>query len=171
MCSIDWTALGTWALVETTLFLVIYQVRISREQMKVKIGLDFADKFDNNAMKLARSKLAKQILAKVDHDSIQEEVINLFEDIGTFLRRNYLDEELIWATFSFYAIRWWSVCKDYILEERKRQDNDQTIFEDFENLVDVLYKVESKRRKLPRAKLEPDQDDINKFLKDEINLV
>ena len=171
MCNIDWTAWGTWALVGVTFYLVIVQTRTSREQMKMKAELDFADKFESNAMKLARSALAKQILTKVDHDCIQEDVINLFEGIGTLLRRNYLDKELVWADFSFHVIRWWSVLKDYILEERKRQDNDQTIFEDFERLVNVLYNVESKRRKLSRAELEPNHDNIIQFLNDESNLV
>ena len=174
MCNIDGTALtawGTWALVGVTFCLVIVQTRTSRDQMKMKIELDFVDKFESNAMKLARSKLAKQILAKVDHDCIQEDVINLFEAIGTVLRRKYLDKELVWADFSFHAIRWWSVLKDYILEERKRQDNDQTIFEDFENLVDILYKVEVKRRKLSLDKLKPNNDKISQFLKDESNLI
>ena len=92
MCNIDWTAWGTWALVVVTFYLVIVQTRTSRDQMKMKAELDFADKFESNAMKLARSALAKQILAKVDHDCIQEDVINLFEGIVTLLRRNYLDK-------------------------------------------------------------------------------
>jgi hypothetical protein len=170
MCVIDWTALGTWGLVLVTLWLVRCQLRTSREQMKMKLEMDISEKFDSASMKKARSTLAKQILEKSGHDDIQEDVINFFEDMVTLLRRNYLDKELLWACFSFHAIRWWSVCKDYIYEERKRQDNDQTIFEDFQYLVDILYEMESKKRNLPRARLEPSRDNIDIFLKDESNL-
>jgi len=200
MCVIDWIALGTWALVVVTgaLVMITYflskkqinilsnqiieqintsreqmkvQTDISREQMKIKIQLNLLDKFDNILMKSARSKLAKQIIAEAEHDEIQEDVIDFFEDVGTFLRREYLDKELVWADFSFYAIRWWSILKDYIFVERKRNNNDQTIFEDFETLVNILYEIESSKRKLSRSHLEPSSVDIEQFLKDESNLV
>jgi hypothetical protein len=200
MCVIDWPALGTWALVVVTgaLVMITYflskkqinilskqiieqintsreqmkvQTDIAREQMKIKIQLNLLDKFDNILMKSARSKLAKQIIAEAEHDEIQEDVIDFFEDVGTFFRRGYLDKELVWADFSFYAIRWWSILKDYIFVERKRNNNDQTIFEDFETLINILYEIELSRRKLSRSHLEPSSDDIKQFLKDESNLV
>jgi hypothetical protein len=193
MCVIDWTALGTWALVGVTYFLIKRQIDtareqmktqidisreemkaqtdIAREQMKVSILINLIDKFDSDSMKLARSKLANQILTKCDHYEIQETVINIFEDIGTFLRRDYLDKELVWASFSFHVINWWSALKGYIGDERKRQHDDSTIFEDFEKLVNTMYEVESLKRKKPRADLEPDSDDIKQFLEDEVNVL
>jgi hypothetical protein len=196
MCIIDWTALGTWILAICfigTLILIWKQINIahkqmmtqikisqeqmkaqtfiSREQMKVTIQINLIDKFESDSMKAARSKLADQILNKCEHDEIQETVLNIFEDIGIFLRRDYLDKELVWASFAFHAIRWWSILKDYVLEERKMQDDDDTIFEDFENLVKTLYEIESVKRRKSRADLEPDWLDIDQFLKDEVNLL
>jgi hypothetical protein len=199
MCVFDWTALGTWALVIVTVSSVIItyflarqqiallskqineqiiasnkqmkvQTDISREQMKIEIQLNLIGKFDSAALKSARSRLAKQMLEGVAHDEIQEDVIEFFEDVGTFLRRDYLDKELVWDDFSFFAIRWWNSLKDYILVERKRQNDDQTIFGDFEKLVNVLYEIESSKRKLTRANLEPSGAEIKQFLQDESSL-
>ncbi len=40
--------------------------------------------------------------------------MNFYESVGTFFQRGYLDPEMAWSGFSFYAIRWWSATKDYI---------------------------------------------------------
>jgi hypothetical protein len=93
-----------------------------------------------------------------------------FESIGMLLRKNYLDIDMVLNGFCFYAIRWWSLCKDYILEERRIQNNYKTIFEEFERLVDELYKQEMEERKLTRAELEPTQQDLKRLLEAERNL-
>jgi len=122
-------------------------------------------------MQTKRQKLAKQILSGAGHDEIQEDVIGFFESLSKYLDRKYLDPEMVWADFGFYAIHWWSACKEYIFEERKRQGNDNTIFEGFGKLVDVLYETEAKHRKLSRVELEPGHDKITQFLKDESRLI
>jgi len=38
--------------------------------------------------------------------------------MSLFLGRGYLDEELLWSTLGFYAVRWWAICKGYALDER-----------------------------------------------------
>lgn len=84
--------------------------------------------------------------------------------MGLFLRRGYLDEELAWSTFGFYAVRWWVACKDYVLEERKRE-SDQTLFTDFENMVSRLRELDRHE-----ALSEPTSAEVKKFLSDEANL-
>ena len=49
-------------------------------------------------------------------------------------------------------------------KKRKRNNYDNTIFEGFESLVDQVFQVEIKDRKLSRAELEPNKDDLNAFL-------
>ena len=117
-----------------------------------------------------RKKLADQLLSNASHKDIQEPVINFFESIGIMLRKKYLDKELVWAGFSFYAIRWWSACKDYIDEERRLKKNDITIFEDFQFLVNEMYEFEIKRRSLARTELEPSVNEIKDFLNEEKSL-
>jgi hypothetical protein len=122
-------------------------------------------------MKEHRKVLAQRLLAQSPHDDIQEDVLNLLEDLGAFHRLGYMNDELLWSTFSFYIKHWWSACKDYIAEERSRQNNDRSLFEEFEHLVDKVYNLESKRRGKTRAELEPSKEDIKRFLEDETRLV
>lgn len=124
------------------------QNKTTREQLRVNFYLELRKQFDSPEFRRARGYLAQQFLAKdfqegiittPTHDEIQETVMNFFEDMGTLLRRGYLDSELITDTFSYYGLGWWNVCKEYIIEERKTHNNDPTLFSDFEKLA-TLWK-------------------------------
>jgi hypothetical protein len=154
-----WLVLGTWALVGVTLWVAFQQSRILRDDLKVRLQLQFGERFDR--LMDSRNQLAERLRAGATRDTISEDVMNFFEDLGMYLDHGYVDEELVWNTFSFYAVRWWLACKDYILQERRRH-NDQTLFKDFENLAGKM------RAREVRAKLEePTAADIEKFLLDE----
>ena len=130
--------LGTWALVVVTFWMAYRQIDLQRQQTKdahanlcLQNHLTFTARFDSPAFLRDRKSLAELFLANAPHDKIKESVLNFFEDMALFLRRGYLDEELAWSTFGFYAVRWWATCKGYVLGERRRQ-NDSTLFEDFD---------------------------------------
>jgi hypothetical protein len=163
--------LGTWALVLVTLALVGVTFWMSRQQneavrndLRVRLQLDFIDRFDGPRMVKARKELARIFLSTAPHDQIKELVMEFFEDMSLFLQRGYLDEELIWSTFGFYGVRWWAVCKGYILEERRRQ-SDSTLFTDFEDLT-KRFLVRDVRADLTEAT----PSDLEEFLKDERDL-
>jgi hypothetical protein len=132
---------GTWALVAVTLLLVgvtWWMARLQndavRRDLRARLQLQFIDRFDGPKMVKARKELAHLFLSKAKHDEIKETVMEVFEDMSLFLGRGYLDEELLWSTSGFYAVRWWAQYKGYALEERKRQ-SDSTLFTDFEDLA------------------------------------
>ena len=143
---------------------------IALSDLKVRNQLRFEEIFDSQIRKASRKHLAQQLLKHVAHDKIQEDVTDLFESIGTFLRRGYLDGELVWSTWGYYGPHWWSACKDYILKERRDHNDDQTLFEEFQYLVDELYKIEEVRRHKNRAELEPSPTELKKFLAEESSL-
>jgi hypothetical protein len=161
---ISLTAISSWALVALTFYLVREQIKVARNDLEVHLQTNFEEKFQSQLMIMERKKLATQILSQASHEEIQEPIMNFFETIGMYLKRGYFDKEMAWVGFGYYAIRWWAVCKDYVFEERKRNNNDNTIFEGFESLVDQVFQVEIKDRKLSRAELEPNKDDLNSFL-------
>jgi hypothetical protein len=165
------TAIGTCVLVVITWWAFWRQLGLAREQMRVEIQLKQEDRFDSEPMVQARSSLARLLLRRAAHEEIQEDVMNFFETIGMLLRRRYLDREMVWADFSFHALRWWTACKDYIREERARKGNDATIFQDFESMVDALYVIEQVKLRKSRADLEPSADSISEFLREEAALV
>jgi len=164
------TAIASWALVASTIVMINKQLSRGRLDLQMRQQSDFEDKFDGTALIAERKKLATQLLSGTTHADIQEAVINFFESVGIMLRKGYLEKEMVWAGFSYFAIRWWSACKDYITEERRLRKNDNTIFEDFQYLVDELYAFEVKRRSMKRIDLEPSVGDIKVFLEEEKNL-
>ena len=163
--------LGTWALVIVTLALVGVtfwmarkQARAVQEDLKARLQLQFIDRFDGSRMVKARKELAQLLLLKTSQDQIKETVMEFFEDMSLFLGRGYLDEELIWSTFGFYAVRWWAMCKDYILSERARQ-SDSTLFTDFEDLTKRFLARDTKA-----GLAEATASDLEQFLRDERDL-
>ncbi|MGD0036639.1 MAG: hypothetical protein ABSC53_05025 [Bacteroidota bacterium] len=146
------------------------QREIALSDLKVRNQLRFEEIFDSQITKNKRKLLAHQLLKHAAHDKIQEDVMDLFESIGTFLRRGYLDQELVWCTWGYYGPHWWNALKDYILTERKNHNDDQTLFEEFQYLADELYQEEMRHRHKTRAELEPSSTDLRQFLKEEASL-
>lgn len=176
------TAIASWALVAVTFWMARRQVQIGekqvalaldlakqqadalRSELKARLQLQFADRFDSHTLIAARRELAQNYLHHQSHEEIQETVLDFFEDMGLFWRREYLDEELIWSTFGFYGVRWWAICKNYILQERKAQ-NDLTLFDDFESLTQMFVS-----RDKAAGNVEADDADLKRFLEAELKL-
>jgi hypothetical protein len=66
------------------------------------------EKWDSEGIVINRARLAYQLLHKVQHDQIQESVMDFFESLAMLDRMDLVQKELVWNTFSFYATRWWS---------------------------------------------------------------
>ena len=169
----DWiaiTAVGTWALVLATWWMVWKQSQTSRNELKVKFQMSLEDRFEGPPMVAARKRLAEQLLSNAPYKEIQDDVMNFFESVGVLLRRGYLDKEMAWVGFGYYGIRWWRACKEYIFEERDRKEGDQTIFAEFQSLVEKLYEVETRQRGKTRSEVEPGTTQIKVFLQEERDL-
>jgi hypothetical protein len=139
-------------------------VRSPANGPQARFLLTFTERFDGPRLRNARKELAHRLLSDALRDQIEETVMEFFEDMGLFLRRGYLDEEFIWSTFGFFAVRWWSGCKGYVLEERRAQ-NDSMLFTDFEDLAKRFLARDA------RAGLaEATPSDLKQFLKDERDL-
>src|SRR5262249_3611704 len=110
-------AVGTWVVAGATLWLVKGQLFTAKEQQKIQLYLELRREFDGHLLP-AREILAGQLLDEKPHEEINETVLNFFEDMGMLLRRGYLNGEMIWDTFGYYARVWWSACGDYIRQER-----------------------------------------------------
>ncbi len=185
---------GTWALVVATWALVFVTYRLAKEQLsqadrftkqqlslvegqlltskaqlKLQLYLELRREFDSSLLS-ARKLLADQLLNDKPHDEINEPLMNFFEDIGMLVRRDYVDREIIWDTFSYYATRWWSACKDYIAKERADKKGDDTLFRDFESLVEAIYGDEVTERHKTRTELEPSLAEVRRFLSEEARL-
>jgi hypothetical protein len=153
-----------WALVGVTVYIARQQSAAVRRDLRARLQLKFIDRFDGPKMLRARKELAQLFLSKAPHHKAKETVMDFFEDMSLFLGRGYLDEELLWSTFGFYAVRWWAICKGYALEERKKQ-SDLTLFSDFEDLAKRFLSRDAKA-----GLTEATPTDLEQFLEDERDL-
>jgi hypothetical protein len=149
-----WLAFSTNNLAKST-------VRMATDQMGVQTWLHLTARFDSEEIRRSRGKLAAQIenYDPSKHNEITEEVLDVFEDIGTVYKLGLINKGLADSAFSYYASRWWEVAKTYIYQERQR-NNDNTIFSDFEAFA--------KEMRRPDENL--DSLDLRKFLNDEKQL-
>jgi TPR repeat protein len=145
------------------------QTSIAKEQVNVQLYLEIRKDFDGDRLVDARERLAKQLLRNTRHDKLQEDVMNFFEDMGMLLRRGYLDRDMVWETFSYYAKMWWSACKAYVIDERERA-RDKTFFTNFGEIAEQMCEDEAKRRNMTRAEIEPSQSALAAFLEGEAQL-
>jgi len=148
---------------------------VSRSELQITNQLALNAKFESKEMRSDRKKLAKLLLSKkkTKHEDVPEQVPNFFETVGTQMRVGYLNPELVWADFQYWVVRWWNALHPYIMDERSRLRNNETIFEDFEAMVEIMYRVDSARRKgNPRIfDLQAEvQEELRSFLLEETKL-
>jgi hypothetical protein len=145
------------------------QLSVAREELRVAFYLDMRKQFDGPLLS-ERRLLAQQLKAGALHNEINERVPDFFDDLGMLIRRDYIDHDMVWDTFSYCAKGWWTACKDYIATERANKGGDTTLFSDFGNLVESIYADEMKKRGRTRAELELSTAEVQDFLDDETRL-
>ena len=97
-------------------------------------------RFDSKEMTLAMKTLATQLenYNPINRDKVSEEVLELFEDIGTLYNQGLLDKQLAASSFGYSATRWWAAAEHYIREERRREGADTTIYQEFEKFANAM---------------------------------
>jgi hypothetical protein len=130
-------AVATFALAGLTYRLERAWKESAAQQIGLQTWLHFQARFDSNEMKRCRKKLAQQLdpYDPAKHDEVEEELFDLFEDLGTVYGLNLLNKKLADSTFSFYVNHWWKAAKPYVDRERTVHGDDETFFEEFETLA------------------------------------
>ncbi len=159
----DALAVATAALAAATIWLALESRQASYRYIGVRTWLELERRFDSEEMKRARKKLAQQLKAyeATQHVRVSETVLNFFESVGTAHRLKRLNKQLARSSFGFYACRWWEAARSYIDRERKRHNEDETLFEDFEDLASQM--------RSPDEKI--DSEELQRFLEDESKLI
>jgi hypothetical protein len=97
-------AVGTWALVLVTWLLGRQQIQgqlsVAREQLRMQFFLELRRQFDGPLVS-ERKLLAQKLKSGAPRDEINEPVLDFFEDLGMLVRRDYIDREMVWDTFSY----------------------------------------------------------------------
>jgi hypothetical protein len=193
-CKIDWVAVGTWVLALATWALYWATRRLvtttqtamaqqatdalaamerqstdTRIDLSVRLHMMMEEKWDGERMAIQRTRLARQLLNKADHDAVPEAIMEFFESLSILDRLGLVHPELTWNTFGYHASRWWTACRSYILEERKKQREYGVpqSFTEFQALADRFYERDAKEQHTTRTALEPGSEDVEQFLREE----
>jgi len=124
---------------------------------------------------LSRRRAAANYLldnAFVDDDVVEVKRLNaaamdvcsILEEVGEMLRLEVLRAEPVWNRFGIWAQGYWSVCKPTI-EKMRKEEEDPSLFEEFEYLCRVLDEMDRKRGVAPRT-----QEWLRQFIEDEASI-
>jgi hypothetical protein len=128
------------------LVLTYFQIKQFRFAHSVDLVFDLEHRFDAPEMINDRKLAAKALLGGTCGQEI-EPVLDFFETLGVFVRRNAVDEELVWNSFSYWVLRY-AVLAHSQIEARRKEESDSTYWQEFESLVKRLTRIETKRRHL-----------------------
>jgi hypothetical protein len=158
-------AVATALMAFATFWLVFESRQASFRQIGVQTWLELECRFDSQEMKKARKNLARQMKAYNPkmHGKISETVLNFFESVGIAHQEKCLNNRLADSSFSFHACLWWEAVKAYVDQERKRQGDDVSMFEDFENFAKAMRRP---NEKIDDLKLQRFLDDEEKLTLD-----
>jgi hypothetical protein len=148
------------------------QQKVARVEMGVRLYLDVRNRWDSDRMLQRRKALAYHFdspptpVTEQFYMQLNEDVLNFFEDLGSLLRLEYVDERLIYDFLSYYVKGWYTVCRPYIewLQARKKDDS---LFSDFKFLADHMMDRETRERQTARSQVALNEKEIKEFLSEE----
>jgi hypothetical protein len=151
-------ACATIVLSAFTLWLVLETKSAAKKQLGVKTWLFFVTRWESGEMKRARSKLAREIQLAGTPPSIDDTVLDFFEQVGTTYRLECIEKELAYSSFSWDVTHWWTALESYI-KGMQTELRDSSTYAEFETMA--------KGMKDPK----PDTAEMEQYLKDEVSLV
>jgi hypothetical protein len=138
------TALGTWALVVGTLFLMYWQTRQAQRLNSANAILTLRERFASSSMRAHRKRLSTRLLHKEHEDITNVEVANFFELVGALTHRKVLEEELVWEAFGTWIENYyWALRHPVDLIDRARKSlSDPLVFHEFQWIHDRMQQMD-----------------------------
>ena len=102
--------------------------------------------FEAVEMKADRSRAASALKRGSDAGEL-EPVLDFFETVGLLVRREVVDKELAWNSFSYWVLRYAALAGNQI-KVRRKKEHDPTYYQEFDFLVECLTQVEIEKRHL-----------------------
>jgi hypothetical protein len=149
----------------TTIYLVRQQLKFSERDLHIRTQLLLDEKFNSIRIIKARKSVANELLNHEENP--WETVMEFFESMGLLLRKESLDEEMVWATFSFYITGWWEASKAFI---EKKSSTDDTMYSDFKFLIERMSAMDMQKQNKNLEEVTWTEQDVIIFLKDERDL-
>jgi hypothetical protein len=159
------TALFTFVIAATGVWALVYasrQLRQGRESERMQHLLRFIGQFEQPPMTTYRKAVAEKRTKGVSYPPEAQEILNFFETIGLLVRREYLDVEDVWSSFAYWMFNVYADFRDDIEQEQR---DDESYYQDFCALVEMLRKIE---KEAGGSDDRPSKEDVMEFWKDEL---
>jgi hypothetical protein len=174
--SIVWYTIETYNLQKSSR----EQIEQSKMALGVELTLEFDQRFNSDyfrdvrkseaiyllRVRLAsddsyRDELAMKIMEKYNEI---EEILDFFETIAYLIKKDVLDAEFVWHTFSYWFNRYYAISEDYIAY---RRDISPAIYQDIIDLAKYFHAIETKKSTNPDAEINLKDDELIRFLEEE----
>ena len=139
-----------WVMAQTLIIfvsaLLIYdQVRAQRYANIIQMLAKMRETWDSSPMLAHRRTTCENHRVGSKKISVAEgQVLGFFEEMGLLCRKGVLDDEFVWATYSYFIEHYWSMLETNIKEYRLTT-KDNSWYEEVEGLRNMVAKFSLKK--------------------------
>ncbi|MFZ6726501.1 DUF4760 domain-containing protein [Undibacterium sp. MH2W] len=148
-------------------------IESQKEMTRLNLTMQFIDKYDSPHIREKRKELARHLMQEREYGHVNKEgiytagvehVIDILESVGVLHQRGWLDNSLVYSSFSYPVMQWWYALEDYIIEERNT--GIEEYYDKFQFLAQTFIKREEVQRMMT---LERKNKELSEFLQSEIS--
>jgi cbb3-type cytochrome oxidase subunit 3 len=138
------------------------QVKNMADALSAELALKLTHDFDSEKNKNLRGRVSHAILNKIN-SSEQDDLFDIFEQIGLFVRKGLIDAEIAHSLFFHWVNLYWVAGQARVKMERNAAT---TLWSDFEYLYEKLLQIEMTSDPHSRF-INPSDELIRKCLEEE----
>jgi hypothetical protein len=132
------------------------------------LALKYSDIFWSQDVIKQRKKAAEVYKKTKKWDSSVEDILDIFEDIGFYVKNGIMSKDIA-HHFFYYWIRGYIQIADGYIKEYRSNPKQQTTYEHCVPLLEELSKVEANKMNTSTLSLHLSEEDIDRFIKEEID--
>ena len=151
--------------------LVVYQVDLLRKQTQLDAIIRLDQEWRSDRMVKDRMRAWKD--EKNANEESVDDVLEFLGRVSSFANRGMIDPNLVWDTFGWYLVRYYSYCENEIKVSREKWTNryDRTLYQELESMYKILVIKEAEPRGITPAEVERElADKRGLFIQTERNL-
>ena len=143
------TAVFTAVIALATVWLARETVKAARMTVQANLCEHYIERWESIYMRQRRAHLAAKLAERLTlpNTAISERIIDdtlgIFDELGLFLKKKWVDDDFMWEIFSEYAFSYW-----YIFGEQYVRENPdyQFLYSNYVILIDRMAKISKKRK-------------------------
>ncbi|MBC3863107.1 hypothetical protein H8K32_13435 [Undibacterium jejuense] len=148
-------------------------IESQKEMTRLNLTMQFIDKYDSPHIREKRRELAKHLMQEREYGRVNktgiyiagvEYVIDILESVGILYQRGWLDNSLVYNSFSYPVMQWWYALEGYIIEGRDAGIAEY--YDKFQFLAQTFINREEAQRMMT---VESKDKELSEFLQSEIS--